>query len=1540
MIARIIEFSVRNRWMVIIVWLGIAVWGLYAVLHTPVDAIPDLSENQVIVFTDWMGRSPQDIEDQVTYPLSVQLQGLAGVKAIRSSSEFNFSMINIIFDEKTDFYFARSRVLERLQIASTALPPGVTPYLAPDATALGQIFWYTVEGDGKSLDELRAVQDWSVRYQLNSIPGVSEVASVGGFVREYQVDIDPGRLRAFDLSLGQLYSAIANSNKSVGGKVIQSGNTEYLIRGVGWLQGLEDLEDVVVVSRGSVPIRLKDVATVQMGPAFRRSALEKDGREVAGGVVLMRYGENPLVITQRIKEKIRDLQSGLPEGVRIVPFYDRTRLIESAIHTVTGTLREEIIIASIAILLILTHFRSAFVVCVTLPMATLVSFLFMYYLNIPSNIMSLSGIAISIGILVDAAVVMVENATHELHQHFGNEKVRGDTTELVVRSCRLVGRPIFFSVVIMLISFLPIFAFTGQEGKLSHPLAFTKSFAMIGVAVLAITLVPAIIPLFIRGKLSGEDQNWIVRSFINIYKPLLSWIIDRPGFVWWIMGAILSLGAGFIDSPLVSGLALSAGLVFVVLGVRQGGWTIYVVVAVLICSFLAAGLGREGLHVPTATLPRALRAALPWLLAAAVAAFLVLAMTLRHWRTVAVATLLLVAFWADTRFRKLGGEFMPSLNEGSILDMPTSAPRVATAQAIDDVMVRDRLIRSMPEVEQAVGKIGRADTSTDPSGIEMVETIITLRPHEWWPKRKFEFDDALAQGAAVAAEMQRRGWLKADNDKLTPEAWPDVVRAVKDAEYLKREPRLAKASELLNTAVSVVVEKFDRSARDLARRRQVEYGAELADRIDEFVFRELILHLRGLPTTAGKPALVREPTAGEQQELVAAAKSHGAFLAQVPRQEELDKLLALYRKELISRGIASDRDDLLIDSPGAVRATWGFLKQAIGSKVAGFPERTLEKVEQGREELWRERTKVLNWELADQAPDLINELTIDALIRTAAGTPMAATQPDAAAVRSLRADLKTPLAKGLFLWQKSKDDVLKEMDSELQMPGWGNAWTQPIINRVNMLATGVRTQIGVKVFGPTGKPLGGEQGAIADVQRVTNEIAQKLKTVRGAVDVVPDLAAGKRYLEITIDRKRAARYGINVSDISEVVETAMGGDKITQTVEGRQRFPVRLRYAREYWQDADAIGNILVTAQTSAAELLAVSGGGGAAGSTPANRPAGGGAMPGAASGGGVSGSASGGGMGGGATAKPMAASAGGAMGGVAGSQAGILGSLQPATTAVQIPLRLVADIRFVEGPNAIKAENGRLRNYVTLNVRDRDIVGFVDEARQAIKPIEERLAGTGMSIEWAGEFEHQVRARQTMAVIFPMVIIAILFLLYVTFQDILDTLLVFLAVIGALCGSLMFQALFNFNFSVIVSIGYVAAFGMATQTGVIMLVYLREAIDRHGGLEGIESLEELRRHVIDGAVHRLRPKLLTEGVAIVGLVPMLWASGTGAEIMRPMAAPVLGGLLISDEVIDIMIPVMFYRIRRRRWLKLQESQSAGARPPVPVDGERMLVTA
>ncbi|MGH7820712.1 MAG: efflux RND transporter permease subunit, partial [Candidatus Binatia bacterium] len=698
MIERIIEWSLRNRFVTLILVAAGAVYGIVALSKTPVDAIPDLSENQVIVFADWMGRSPQEIDDQITYPLSVNLQGLAGVKAVRSSSEFNFSMINVIFDDSVDFYFARTRVLERLSITSTLLPQGVVPYLAPDATALGQIFWYTVEGEGRDLGELRALQDWYVRYQLWSVPGVAQVSSVGGMAREWQVDVDPERLRGYGVTLGELHSAIARGNSAVGGRVVQKSNAEYVVRGVGWIRDGRDLEETVVTSREGVPVRLRDVATVQMGSEFRRSVLEKDGREAVGGVVMMRYGENPLSVTKAIHAKIRELAPGLPDGVRVVPFYERTRLIEEAIHTVSETLVKEMVFASLVILLVMMHVGASVIVCVTLPLAILGAFIFMRHLGVPSNIMSLSGIAISIGVLVDQAIVLTDNAMHHLRQKFGDGKVRGDTRDLLAGPCKEVGRPIFFAIVIMVISFLPVFALGGMEGKMFHPLAFTKTFALVAVGILTITLLPALLPVVLRGRMRAEEDSWLVRSVVVIYRPVLSWLMERH------RGVILSI-------------------------------------VIIVC--------------------------VGWILA-----------------------------W------KLGREFMPPLDEGSILDMPITTPRASVTQAADDLKARDALLRQFPEVESVIGKAGRADTPTDPSPLAMVETVVNLRPKDHWPRRHLEFEDAQAEISRVVALLEERGAVKGDP-----------------------------GAGLANDAVMWAVETFDGVARALAlsrqRERQAEIGAAL-----------------------------------------------------------------------------------------------------------------------------------------------------------------------------------------------------------------------------------------------------------------------------------------------------------------------------------------------------------------------------------------------------------------------------------------------------------------------------------------------------------------------------------------------------------------------------------------------------------------------------------------------------------------------------------------------------------------------------------------
>jgi Cu(I)/Ag(I) efflux system membrane protein CusA/SilA len=1299
-IERLIEYCCRNRSVVIILFVGVTALGYWVMRHTPVDAIPDLSENQVIVFTDWMGRSPREIEDQITYPLSVNLQGLAGVRTIRSSSEFNFSMINIIFDDSVDFYFARTRVLERLALASTYLPQGVIPYLAPDATALGQIFWYTVEGEGYDLGSLRGIQDWYVRYQLNSVPGVAQVSSVGGMPKEYQIDVTPERLRAYNVTLGQIFTAVARSNSAVGGSVVQKGNAEYLIRGVGWIRALNDIRDTVVVERNGVPIRVGDVAVVQTGPAFRRSVLEKDGREVTGGVAMMRYGENPLAVTKLIQGKIRELQKGLPAGVRIVPFYERTRLIESAIHTVRRVLEHEILIAAIAILLILTHIRSVFVVVITLPLSILIAFIFMRWLGISSNIMSLSGIAISIGILVDQSIVMLENATHHLTAKFGDNKITGDTTEIVVRALRQVGRPIFFSVVIMVISFLPVFALSGTEGKLFHPLAFTKTFALIGTAIISITLVPALIPLLIRGRLSKEEHNWIIRSVIEMYRPVLSYLLKRPKTVIWMFVILLAFGF-----------------------------------------YLARHLGRE---------------------------------------------------------------FMPPLDEGSILDMPITSPRASVTEATDDLKARDAMIRAVPEVESVVGKAGRAETPTDPSPLDMVETIVNVRPREHWLKRKIRLSDALAETRRVVAQFETAGGLK-------PFASADARKA------------------FINTVANSTLDAFDAAMRRDVIGHQMQFEETLADESVRFVVERVFAQIDAHHGWA-KPLSPDERAAFLGKSVADFRKYYVANPLRLDVANTVDDAL----DRLTTEGRV---DPKLGDPLAPVRSRLSSLleplKDSFGIERKDFSRQTAEALDRWRFKRTDAWVKQTNQAIFDSAVLAFEQAL--AMEMKSEGRMENLWNDDAAAKRNLEDQGASELAKAFgkhaFLWQKTKADLVRELDTSVRQLGWANIWTQPIINRVDMLATGVRTQIGVMVFGRTSD----------QIQKVSNEVANVLRGIPGAVDVVADQTVGKGYVEIEIDRERAARYGVNVGDIQDIIEVALGGKPITTTVEGRERYPVRVRYARDYRADEESIKQILVTS---------------------GEMGAGGAPLPG-------------------------------------------------------IHLSDVANVRVVEGPVMIKSENGLLRSYVQLNVRERDIVGFVEEAQRTVEAKVKLPEGSYLG--WTGQFEHQVRAKRTLRIVFPAVLILIFIILYVTYHDFTHAVLMMLAVPGALAGGVIFQTLFGYNFSVAVWVGYIACFGMATETGIIMLVYLRDAIAQRGGLENIQSIEELEQAVLIGAVHRLRPKLLTEGTAIVGLAPMLWARGVGAEVIAPMAAPVLGGLLIADEVIDIFLPVLFYQVEARRWAKIQE---------------------
>jgi len=1441
MIERLIELSIHNRWLVLAVALLLALGGLYAVYHTPVDAIPDLSENQVIVFTEWPGHSPPEIEGQVTYPLALHLQGLAGVRVVRSSSEFNFSMISVIFEDGVDPAAARDRTAQRLAQVRDALPPGATPALAPDAAATGQIFWYTVEGAGYDLAQLRAVQDWYVRPQLSSVPGVAEVASVGGHVGEYAVEVDPRRLQALGVKLADVIQAVTRSNAAVGGDVIHKANAEYIVHGVGWLgqssqeeagatsipsrqprpvplsqtqskQVLHDLENVLVPRLSGGVVRLSEVATVGLAPAPRRGVLEKDGNEVTGGVVLMRQGENALEVTRRLKDKIRELQTGLPPGVRIVPFYDRVPLIRGAIGTVTGTLLEAILTATVCVLLVLLHFRTSFVIVLTLPLSALSSFLIMWLLrwlgvaDIQTNIMSLAGIAISIGVLVDSSIVMAENVMHCLQERFGDQPVTGDVRELVLSACRTVGRPIFFSVVIMLLSFVPVFALGGIEGKMFRPLAFTKCFALMSVAVLAVTLVPALCTLFIRGRLRGETASWLVRGAVGAYRPMLAFALDHPVAIVWFVGVTFLVG-------------------FAPLGQR---WIFLTTLAIAL-------LG--SLYAAQRTLSR-------------------LAATL---------SLTVLALAAQEFITPLGHEAITPLDEGMIMDMPITVPWASVAQAADDLKARDMIFCRFPEVDMVVGKAGRAETATDPAPLDMIETMVNFRPQELWPRRKLHPADAEQLARLVQEALVQAGLMADPGD--------ETARAA-----------------ALNDVVMAVLPLFDAQMREYVYQRNQEFEKSLAYRLIWAGRARLMEVLRENGSLKkdfsdlDKANLTRLERQSELER-----SGYPLQLARDLTPEDVDRLVHDTLRHLEELGLLQPNSDPYYYRPGLLTRAVQEVDRLLGASTPDLIGHLHEQLTALRLALWREHVRKLNNELPSRAVELLLYLFVEEWSAHASvldpkvldyiqkrrcvrldSPPTGATrdhhhhpvpsadedlaylhfgmrmQPGHAhimrtptlpplvpppALARLQEDLKRRLAKQIVLWPAERAELAGpggELDRAMQMPGWTNVWTMPIQNRVDMLSTGVNTTVGVRVLGRR----------LDDVIRASEEIAAVVAKVPGAVNVVADRLRGKGYLQILPDRERAARLGVRVEDINEVVEVALGGKVATQTLEGRERHAVRVRYSPEWRIDEES------------------------------------------------------------ARALPV-----------------------PVFEAPGRYVRLaeVADVRIAEGPAAIKSENGLLRNYVRLNVRGRDSSEFVEEAQRTVAARVQ--LPPGVYLEWTGQFEHEHRAGNTLMLILPVVILLIFLVLWLTYHDLADAMLMMLTVPGALAGGVFAQWLFGYKFSVTVWVGYIACFGMATATGIIMLVYLREAVARAGGLEKL-NLEQLRQAVMNGAVHRLRPKLLTEGTMVLGLAPLLWSSGVGADVIKPMVMPVLGGILIADEVIDLFLPVLFYWERRRRWERLRAASA------------------
>jgi Cu(I)/Ag(I) efflux system membrane protein CusA/SilA len=1077
MIAAIIRWSLNNRFLVLAILTGVCAWGVHALRTTPIDAIPDLSENQVIVYADWPGRSPREVEDQITYPLSVSLQGLAGVKTVRASSMFGFSFLTVIFEDKVDVYFARERVLERLYSLGNLLPENVTARLGPDATGLGWVFQYYLKVDDAAgakhdLGSLRSLQDNYIARQLAATPGVAEVGGIGGFVRQYQVEISPLKLKQYKLSLGEVFDAIAASNLNVGGNTMEENGVVFGVRGIGLVNSAEDIEKIPVLARGGIPLYLRDVARVSIGGEFRSGALDVNGREVVGGVVVMRYGENAWQVIQNIKERIRTVVApGLPAGVSIEPFYDRSDLIGRAIDTLKDALMEEILLVILAHILFLFHFRSILIVTLPLPASVLIAFILMREFGVASHIMSLTGIAISIGVLVDAGIVMTENVIRHCERALEAKKAAagggearldaGEIFQITLRASLQVGRPMFFSMAIIILAFVPVFLLGGQEGKLFHPLAYTKSFALVGAVLLAVTAVPVLCTLLVRGPFHPEEKNRLMRLLLRIYDPALDWALRHAKTVFAGAAALL-----------VAALALAFGL------------------------------------------PSALTA------------------RLENWGFRGAAGLA----------SGFGSEFMPALEEGSLLFMPVMFPSTSLNEVKRIMAWQDKVIAAYPEVAMSAGKLGRATTATDPAPVEMIETTITLKPPSQW-----------------------------------------------------------------------------------------------------------------------RPGVTK-------QKIVA---DLGALLTQVP--------------------------------------------------------------------------------------------------------------------------------------------------------GYTPGFLQPIENRTLMTSTGIRAQVGVKIFGDD----------LNSLQQKAFEIERLIASIPGATGVAPSRDQGKPYLEITVDRDAMGRYGLRAADVLRYVETGLGGSTATTTIKGLERWPVQVRLGREARDDIEKLGEL------------------------PIPTPAG-----------------------------PL------------------------------VPLGQVARIARVIGPNEISSENGRPRVFVQANVQGRDLGGFVEEIKARVS--QDISLSPGQSIEYSGGYENQIHARRTLAVVFPAVILIIFLLLVTTFKSVLEAAHVLLAVPFALTGGVLLQAALGFPFSVAVWVGYIALFGTAIQTGIVMVVYLEEAVQKARAAKALTGGETLTRAefvaaVKAGARLRLRPKVMTVATTVASLLPIFWSTKTGVEIMQPLAAPVVGGMLSSLLHILIVTPVLFTVLHGRK---------------------------
>lgn len=1343
----VFSLLIRCRVVVLLMAAAWAAAGVWVALHTPMDAVPDLSDNQVLVYADWPGHQPPDVEQHVTRPLSLELEGLPGVRALRGSSEVGFSLVHLLFDDAVPFSDARRRVSERLERRQSQLPEGVTPRLAADGIPTGQIFWYTVEGGGLDLAELRRLQDTTVAPPLRSIPGVAEVASVGGFVSEVHVEAHLDRLAEAGIPLSQLEQSL----RHVAGTFRPTNDVrnDFPLNGTPNASAtLADLKSAVLSSVDGRTVRLEEVARVAIGAAPRRGVFEKDGNEAVAGIVHLRYGHNPLEVTRAVRRKLQEVEDGLPAGVRLVACYDRTPLIAGAVGTVTRTLIESLLVTSLCVILVLRHWRTSLVITLTLPLAVLGTFLGMGALrllgvaDVQTNIMSLAGIVVSIGVLVDSSIVVAENVTHQLRKRFGDRPVTGDVSDVVAGTCTTVAVPACCAVLIMVVSFLPVFALEGIDGRMYRPLAWTKTLALLSVAALTVTLVPVLCATFIRGRVRDESESVLVRSVIGVYRPVLAYLMDHP-------------------LPLV-----------------------FVLCATVIIAAAATGVDL------LVRLMTALGAAAVWWLA-------------RRWsRVFLAATMILVALAAQSAMRPIGLALRLPLDEGMVMDMPISVPGITVTQALDDLKARNMVLCRFPEVQMVTGKAGRAETPFDPAPLDMIETMVEFRPSDRWPSRRLLRSTAEHQAAAVVKAIVAA--------RLVEEATvPEVL-----------------VSEIVDAGLP----RFDAIQREVAWQRTQSFQVELSHRLAQRLVRELARQLR-LRETEVQGLASSLPTADArrlaQQLDIGTVHSAIVELQKLLRARDVSvavaetRLLAVLQAEA-SRAWSSHVALLNAELRRRAPATW---TQIVLSEL--FARQAI--LDDGLAETWRQ---VLAARYGAGQPVTHHGGGHDGM-SSLSKLPMIDPHPEFdALVQRLTAEF----APRVWLWPHDSESITRpggEMDAAVQMPGWANVWTRPIQNRVDMLATGVNSEVGVRVMGRD----------FNAVVQTSENLADVLRTVPGAADVIADPVRGKAVTEIHPDPQRMASHGVSDEVLKDILRLVNGGRVIGRWHVGSTTLPVRLTASGISHRIDETSLQMAIPQQpvsTSQASDAAAS------------------------------------------REKPLP----------------------------QTRLGDVAHLRRTEGPATVKSENGWLRNYVRLNVRGRDPAEFVAAAQQVVK--QSLVLPDGVFLEWTGQFEHAARTRAAMLWMTPVVVLLILVILYATYRDLADAGLMLLAVPGALAGGVLCQWLLGFPFSVAVGVGYIACFGMAAATSMVMLVYLREAVENAGGLERM-SLDDLRNAVLSGAVHRLRPKLLTEATTILSLAPMLWSTGAGADVIRPMAAPVLGGILIADEVVDLLLPVAFFAVRRRR---------------------------